>query len=83
MATNVYFLIRSAAECDHSRRAEWIRRLEAMPDVERVQRTLGEYDLLATVEGVARPQEMAERILANGCVEHLAVRYGPNHPAPT
>ncbi len=77
MATRVYFLIRSAAECDHGRDAEWIRDLEAMAEVRRVERVLGEFDLLATVEGAAPALEVAHKILANACVEHLAVRRSP------
>jgi hypothetical protein len=82
MATRVYFLIRSAAECDHGRDAEWIRDLEAMAEVQRVERVLGEYDLLATVAGAAPALQVAHKILANACVEQLAVRHSPTDRRP-
>ncbi len=81
MATKAYLLITSAAAADHSRSAKWIRDVEAMPEVESVYRILGRYDLLVTVEASAQVLRVADKIMANGCVEHLLLCFSPVGPA--
>jgi hypothetical protein len=80
MPTEAYILIRSAPEADYSRTAAWIRDLEVMPEVRCLQRVLGEYDLLATVEAPASASLAAEKILASRWVERVAVRYSAVAP---
>ncbi len=73
MATKAYFLIRMAAEAAHNGHAEWIRDLEAMPEVQSVEEVSGEYDLLATVEAPITAVLLAHKILASGWVKHLHI----------
>jgi DNA-binding Lrp family transcriptional regulator len=80
MTTKAYFLIRSAASVGGSRSAACIRDLEAMPEVRRVYRVLGQYDLLVTVEAPANVLPVADKILANIGVESLAISFSPIGP---
>lgn len=80
MAVKAYFFIRSTAEADRSRDAGWIRDLEAMPEVQRVHRVLGQYDLLVAVRTPESALRVADRILANSSVERLAICYSPIGP---
>ena len=73
MATKAYFLIRTAAEAAHNGRAEWVRDLEAMPEVQCVESVTGQYDLLATVEAPITAVLVAHKIMANGWVKHLHI----------
>jgi uncharacterized protein with GYD domain len=73
MATKAYFLIRMASEAAHNGHAEWIRELEAMPEVQNVEHVSGEYDLLATVEAPITAVLLAHKILASGWVKHLHI----------
>jgi uncharacterized protein with GYD domain len=73
MATKAYFLIRTAAEAAQNGHAEWIRDLEAMPEVQCVEHVSGQYDLMATVEAPITAVLVAHKILANGWVKHLHI----------
>lgn len=73
MVVEAYVLIRSAPEADHGRKAAWIRELEAIPEVDRLRRVLGEYDLMATLVATANAIGVADMIRANRCVERVAV----------
>jgi len=73
MATKAYFLIRTVAEAAHNGYAEWIRDLEAMPEVQCVEAVTGQYDLLATVEAPITAILVAHKIMANGWVKHLHI----------
>jgi hypothetical protein len=73
MATKAYFLIRTAAEAASNGHAEWIRDLEAMPEVQCVEAVTGQYDLLATVEAPITAILVAHKIMANGWVKHLHI----------
>ena len=73
MATKAYFLIRTIAEAVQNGHAEWIRDLEAMPEVQCVEQVSGQYDLLATVEAPITAVLVAHKIMANGWVKHLHI----------
>lgn len=80
MGAKAYFFVKSTSEADRSRDAEWIRDLEAMPEVERVHRVTGRYDLLISVEASNSALLVADRIRANRSVECLAVCFSPIGP---
>ncbi len=80
MGARAYFFVKFTVEADRSRDAEWVRGLEAIPEVERVHRVVGRYDLLISVQASKSALLVADRIRANRSVECLAICFSPIGP---
>jgi hypothetical protein len=85
VATKAYFLIRVAREASQDGLADWVKQLEAMPEVQYVAPVTGLYDLVAMVEAPITAVLVAHKILENGWVKHLhvlRVEESQNHSEP-
>src|SRR3990170_3554543 len=85
VATKAYFLIRVAKEASQDGVGDWVRQLEAMPEVRYVAPVTGLYDLVAMVEAPITAVLVAHKMLENGWIKHLhvlRVEESQNHAEP-
>lgn len=73
MATKAYFVITVAEEFYQNRYQDVLRDLEAVPEVESIERISGTCDLLVKVEAPIRVVFVADKILVKTWVQRLRV----------
>ncbi len=73
MATKAYFVISVAEEFYQNRYQDVLRDLEAVPEVESIERISGTCDLLVKVEAPTRVVFVADKILVKAWVQRVRV----------
>jgi len=71
MGTKAYFVVTVAEEFYHNHYQDVLRDLEAVPEVESVERACDTHDLLVKVEAPIRAIFVANKILAKEWAKHL------------